>query len=273
MRDFQISNCSQSTPQIITMEVGGGINPYAQSVLSLSRRFVWQEVGNGVIASGGLGFSESDAISGEFAGVVAVPGESFLIATAGALAFFPDQSGALFAWDTGQPSDQTPAHESPPVSVDGIQRVTRGSIDVVYLEDQRYLVARVVGSQVVVEEWTGTANTSDFTLRGEWWRSDGLSRPDDVELATFDGGFALFYQQRVAGAGNSWTVQPFEIAGDTLTEYRCAYSYEYAELEFIDNDLIAFREGENLFVVAAVRFRLNGEFINIEGPAWSGLFQ
>lgn len=261
------TDCPMPSPQLFPMEVGGGWNPFLQATSGVTRRFVYLS-DEGIIGGLAGAFDMSDATSSP----VELGANPFLLTTKGRLAFYPNAIGRLMAWDT----NQVPNSEADPIETP-LTGVRRLGIDIEALDSlDRYVVARVVGSdRIALELWEYTL-ANEFEIVGEWLELDGLTDPTGVEVATFEGGFVVWYQTE-DGAEQRWWVHPFTVNGDALVQHTCAYSHQYSNVTYVDNDLIAYRDELGLQVRAAVLFEFSDapgmQHINVEGPFFTDLFE
>ncbi len=266
--------CEDPTIELFAMGVGGGRNPFTNGE-ELDRRVVWLS-NEGLIVAAPGGFGVDQATHGVFSFAAADP--PFTMSTRSELTFVSGSGAAVLAWNHNQtPRGTSSDPEDPPVITD-IPSRDPGEIDVVSLSAHDYVVARVDRANIVIERYRGTARTATVERVGEWHRIDGLSNPHAVALATFRGGFALWYAESglspATGEPASWTVRPFTVRDNELTEHDCPLVYRHAAITYFDNKLIAVRNNLGLAAIGAVLFSTGiTETINIEGPLWPGLLQ
>lgn len=259
--------CSAAATQRFAMEVAGGFNPYTGRG-DTSRRIIWHEPGR-IVAAGGE-FSADETTFGSYPrGRIE---QTFTFATRSELTFFGSDA-TLYAWNHAQARINGENDPEAPVDTE-IGFAGAGSFDVVALDPHQYVVARTVGTDLLIERYRALPGSASVTLDGEWYRISGLTRPDGIALATFRGGFALWYAEHGTSASadteDRWTAQPFRVSDDELTVCESPYVHDHPAITYRDNDLVAFEDGSRLFVVGAVHYEIGSDqYINIEGPFWS----
>lgn len=271
------TDCNTNPPALFAMEAAGGLNPFTGRA-DVPPAIVWQS-NEQLVVSNALDFGIESSIQAQWSGYP-LSRNTFTLTTHGELLLLPDTDGNIYSWNVTQPPPANPtSFVTPPQRTTILGVDAPGLIDVVALAADLYVVARVLNdSSIVIERWSGRHGTNEFEAQGPWYRIQNLIRPGAIELATFSDGFALWYEERNVGGGESrWTIQPFLVDADRLGVYDCPLVFTYAStVRYQDNDLLAFTEGSSLLVLGAVHYVFTGDegtdYINVEGSEWPDIF-
>ena len=246
----------------------GGFNPFEQSVGYAPRLFAVVDDDDGPDRLTARVLPNVVNRNERAWGALASRAQIWTEPTRGQLILLPNVGGGVNVWGA--------ASDAAPIALE--RSAQRNQAALAYLADDRYVLAYVDGAQIRLELRHHQPGDNTFALEAV---IDVIERPMPaaaIGLGTFEGGFSLFHIGPVADTGQGpmgWTFQPYLV--DTgFTRSACAWSFEFVELEVFDVDTIAFREGGDLLMLAAVSYRVVGEgetrSINVEGPRWSGFF-
>ena len=147
----------------------------------------------------------------------------------------------------------------------------------VHLADEHYVLAVATSDGIELQRLALIDGVSAPEISNGPTTTLDVGNVNFLELAAFEGGFALFYDQGV-GNDRTWTIVPVrvETSDSDIEVFSCqpGMAFDYpAAVAYKDVDMAALRQGCDLHVGILTSFDVNSaQFTHLEGAQFRGFY-